>query len=354
MLRAYLDEVREGKRSSIISTQTIESLSADDKEAWRHLRKELEGVGITPELYKQHREVIVTTLEKAFIEEGLVGDIAFMFCDSSGPDHESSEPSSPSFVISSAEPDAKYTDEPLQQPTRDWMTSNETSNTNRSRHNRDVGQTGSLSSEIIDSKTSLVEAVKRREAILTKRLLDKGAAVDSVDEYGRTPLFWAAVNGDRVLIELLLDNGAATYVKDMHGRTPLFWAAHNGDVAVVRLLLDKGAAPELKYRIGLTPLLRAAYYGHEGVIKLLLKRGAAVDSKDVWGRTPLFWAAYNGNEAVVKLLLKNGAAVDSKDYSGQTALDWAVERRRKAVVKLLESQAPARSNRRLLRSEVSF
>ncbi len=55
MIKTFLDELRDGKREgSVVSAQTTASLSADEKEAWRQLRKELESVGITPTLFAQH------------------------------------------------------------------------------------------------------------------------------------------------------------------------------------------------------------------------------------------------------------------------------------------------------------
>lgn len=75
MLKTFIDEVCTGKREG--STQTTGSLSADEKEAWRQLRKELESVGITPTLFIQHREFIITTLRRVIIDEGLAGDIGY-------------------------------------------------------------------------------------------------------------------------------------------------------------------------------------------------------------------------------------------------------------------------------------
>src|SRR5205814_4281601 len=53
---------------------TTGSLSADEKEAWRRLRKELESVGITPALFNQHRELIIERLLKAISDGDLAED----------------------------------------------------------------------------------------------------------------------------------------------------------------------------------------------------------------------------------------------------------------------------------------
>jgi hypothetical protein len=91
-----------------------------------------------------------------------------------------------------------------------------------------------------------------------------------------------------------------------YGRTPLSWAARQGREAVVKLLLEKGAEIEAKDEYGRTPLSWAAGQGHEAVVKLLLEKGAEIEVKDEYGSTPLSWAAEQGHEAVVKLLLEKG------------------------------------------------
>lgn len=75
MLKTFIDEVRSGKReASVVSS---DSLSLTGKEAWRQLRKKLEGVGISPNTFAQNRTFIRTTLKRAIEEEGLGGDLRF-------------------------------------------------------------------------------------------------------------------------------------------------------------------------------------------------------------------------------------------------------------------------------------
>src|SRR5262249_27060917 len=75
-LDTFIDEVRTGKREgSVVTNHTTGSLSADEQEAWRQLRKELESVGITPALFNQHRELIIERLLKAINDGDFVEDI---------------------------------------------------------------------------------------------------------------------------------------------------------------------------------------------------------------------------------------------------------------------------------------
>ncbi|RMZ91406.1 hypothetical protein DV736_g1357, partial [Chaetothyriales sp. CBS 134916] len=184
-------------------------------------------------------------------------------------------------------------------------------------------------------ETPLSWAALQGHEVVVKLLLEKGAELDSKDEYGETPLSWAALQGHEVVVKLLLEKGAELDSKSKSGQTPLSWAAQGGHEAVVKLLLEKGAELDSKSKSGQTPLSRAAQGGHEAVVKLLLEKGAELDSKDKSGQTPLSWAALQGHEVVVKLLLEKGAELDSKSKSGQTPLSWAAQGGHEAVVKLL-------------------
>jgi ankyrin repeat protein len=70
-------------------------------------------------------------------------------------------------------------------------------------------------------------------------------------------------------VKLLLEKGAEPNPKDDYGRTPLWWAAENGHEAVVKLLLERGAELNPKGGDSWTPPSRAAENGHEAVAKPL-------------------------------------------------------------------------------------
>jgi ankyrin repeat protein len=58
--------------------------------------------------------------------------------------------------------------------------------------------------------------------------------------------------------------------KDNFGQTPLSWAARNGHETIVKLLFKTGKIDvDSKNGSGQTPLSRAAEKGHEAVVKLL-------------------------------------------------------------------------------------
>ena len=74
-LNQLLREIREGKReSSFISIQSIESLTTEDKDAWKQMRRELEDFGISTSSFLQHRNFIVTWFRDAVAEGDFQSD----------------------------------------------------------------------------------------------------------------------------------------------------------------------------------------------------------------------------------------------------------------------------------------
>ncbi|PNP60690.1 hypothetical protein FNYG_14580 [Fusarium nygamai] len=166
-----------------------------------------------------------------------------------------------------------------------------------------------------------------------------GNDIDCRDDYGRSPLSWAAEKGHEAIVKLLLATGKVDVnLKAYGGQTPLSWAAEKGHEAIVKLLLATGKVDvDLQAYGGQTPLSWAAEKGHQAIVKLLLAtRRVSINSKAYGGQTPLSWAAEKGHAATVELLLATGKAdVDSKDRYGRSPLSWAAEKGHEDVIKLL-------------------
>lgn len=61
-----LQEFREGKREgSIVSTETVDSLSADERQSWRAIRKELQHNGISIAAFDANKNFIVNWFKTA-------------------------------------------------------------------------------------------------------------------------------------------------------------------------------------------------------------------------------------------------------------------------------------------------
>lgn len=75
-------------------------------------------------------------------------------------------------------------------------------------------------------------AIEAGDIATIKRLLQAGADLEMIDEFGRTPLWRAVEIGQRSVVKLLLDKGANTRAQNAYGQDILGWAVdrHRGDV----------------------------------------------------------------------------------------------------------------------------
>ena len=182
--------------------------------------------------------------------------------------------------------------------------------------------------------------------------LDEGVDVNTEDEFGFTPLHFAAWFGHNEIAELLIENGADVNANALRGLTPLHDAATNISQEIIELLIENGADVNAKDEEGFTPMDHATIWNHKEIADLLVKHGGksgAADSihvaaavgniesvkqhlnsgedlnvKDEFGYTPLHNAAWIGHKAIVELLIAKGADVNEVDGEGYTALDWAI------------------------------
>lgn len=166
-----------------------------------------------------------------------------------------------------------------------------------------------------------------------KILIDAGADVNCVGDYGRTLLF-EAIYGAHMReegfkteggihftpyhiesIKLLIASGANVNARDDNGNTPLHGASSSfrgfTDLPeIIRILLDAGAKVDARNNDGVTPLMRAAYTNAAENAEALIAAGADVNAKTKGGLTPLWYAAHaNYSAAKVEAVLRYYGAV---------------------------------------------
>ena len=123
-----------------------------------------------------------------------------------------------------------------------------------------------------------------------------------LDQGGRIPLHYAALENDVALVKRQLAVGEDVNATDRLGYTPLHFACYEGNVEVVRLLLDAGPDLEIKDAFGRTPLsaVLTAPKNKAGVISLLRERGADPLAVDRQGRTVVGLARWLGDPGVMR------------------------------------------------------
>jgi len=110
-----------------------------------------------------------------------------------------------------------------------------------------------------------------------------------VDEYGRTPLHYAAADGKLEEVIRLLAAGANPNAQDDNGWSPLHFAAQAVSPGATEALLAAGAQTELRDSFGNTALSTAVFEsrGNGSVIQMLRCAGADPHAANSSGVTPL-------------------------------------------------------------------
>ena len=154
-------------------------------------------------------------------------------------------------------------------------------------------------------------------------LLSRGAKLDAVDSRGWTPLHMAALsNMTPEVVQYLLDNGADFTAPSNQGGTPLHFASESVNLRVLSTLLRAGSYVDARDKENMTPLHVAARNPIPAFARVLLDHGADLESKDIRGRTPLHWSLWsNDNPGISILLIERGADVNSRDDEGKLPME---------------------------------
>lgn len=116
---------------------------------------------------------------------------------------------------------------------------------------------------------------------------------------------------------------------DEYGRTPLWYHALNGDLDGLRAELAGGADPSFGDDVNYSPLHAAVQAGQVEAIRILLAAGADPSKADDHGNGPLWTAVLSAPDAVrveiISLLLAAGADPDHKNRVGCSPREVATE-----------------------------
>lgn len=136
-------------------------------------------------------------------------------------------------------------------------------------------------------------------------------------------VFERAREGDAVMLRRLLEKGLPANLRNHKGDTLLMLASYHGHLEAVRVLLEHGADPGIANDKGQLPLAGAAFKGDLAMLRLLLEHGAVADAAGSDGRTALMMAAMFNRTEIVSYLLRQGADPRRKDVRGIDALGAA-------------------------------
>lgn len=122
---------------------------------------------------------------------------------------------------------------------------------------------------------TLAQAIIQRNYALVNQCLAAGLEINTIDEYGFTPLIETAIVNDVTLTRLLLDHGADVNQRDLVGGTALHWAVENNNLEMTRLLLSHKAPPNAYNNNGEPVLIKPILRNHSETKLVLYEHGAS-------------------------------------------------------------------------------
>lgn len=126
------------------------------------------------------------------------------------------------------------------------------------------------------AKDKLGEAIAKKDLSAAEEALRHNLDINEKDERGNTFLHRALAEGFIPLIPILLERGADLKSVNNYGETPLHYVQDKDSAAK---LLEKGANPNTKNRSGETPLERAILVGPLDLARFLFTK-TTIDPKD--------------------------------------------------------------------------
>ena len=169
--------------------------------------------------------------------------------------------------------------------------------------------------------TAIHQAAVAESPTILQLLLKRTKKLDSIDDFGETPLFSALRANNFDAASALLNGGASANIANSDLRTPLHMAAANvhQNVDLVQLLLDHGACVNVTDRYGHTPLvlsLRDSFFNHRSnfsVPEALVRHGSLINEEHC--TRSLGWSVLShGNFDLVRMAVNAGFQIRGVDW----------------------------------------
>jgi len=349
-LLKYAKERRDGTREgSMITVESVESLSRGEKEMWRNIRKDLEDIGISVEAFNANKGFILRWLQEALqsdvMEERSDGTQNVL---ENAPDSDGGSPVQPQDEGQECSSDASQClDETGSRSTESPMRKDTEPSSPR-------GGTSSIATTLVTwllrrYNQGFIAACDCSDLKSAEKLLKKGADINT-QYHNQSALYRAAMRGDEGVVKWLFENKIGyKYAPEDYIYEPLVVAAKFGFTDVARIILSHVNVAEFSCRGQWhAALYEAVVCGKVETVNLLLDRGADVEAVlkapslsagASLGSTPnktlLQLAAAHGHVAVTNCLLDHGAKTHGRVADGKLAFSIAIEEGHFMVAKAL-------------------
>ncbi|KDR22440.1 Ankyrin repeat and FYVE domain-containing protein 1, partial [Zootermopsis nevadensis] len=200
-----------------------------------------------------------------------------------------------------------------------------------------------INSRDAEGKTPLHVAIQNQHpAIITLLLCHPGIHLSIRDKSGLTPFATALTYRNNKAAQAILDKlPTAAEQYDNKGRNFLHMAIQNKDMESVLFLLSIHVDVNSRVQDAsqTPPLHLAAASGSEMLVRSLLLAGARADDRDAHRRTALHVATAAGHAAVVSALIQNGSDFDAIDSERDNALHIATREGHLSVARALLTES---------------
>ncbi|RWS11591.1 DUF4206 domain containing protein-like protein [Dinothrombium tinctorium] len=177
-------------------------------------------------------------------------------------------------------------------------------------------------------------------------LIVQRANVNSVSNYGHTPLHLAAQQSSLEVIDSLVKGGAKLNRKDCEGRTPLCLSCLCNQTEVAKYLISQGSDVNLTDNCLNSPLLLAVNSGlclNPELVKALLNANADPNHVNVYGQTALMTAIRRASDhclqgvETVNCLIRHNCDLDVIDPAscGESPLHLSISRSQDRITETL-------------------
>lgn len=192
-----------------------------------------------------------------------------------------------------------------------------------------------------DVNEQLLLAAEQKDTDSIRKLIKKGADLNTQDAQGRTAAMIATYNNGVETAKALIDAGADVNLQDNLQNNPFLYAGAEGYLDILKMAIEAGADPSMTNRYGGTALIPASEHGYVEVIKeLLTTTDIDINHINDLGWTALLEAIIlnDGNERqqqTVQLLIDYGADPNLADSNNVSPLEHARDKGFKEIEHIL-------------------
>lgn len=189
-----------------------------------------------------------------------------------------------------------------------------------------------------DVLTPLTFAVAKNNEKVIDLLLEYNADIN-LGTQGINPLYVASRSNNLLLVEKLINMGADVDYISEYGETVLMGAVPIDNKEILKYIISQSKNLEIKNMNGVTALLKACYLGNKKTIVSLVEGGAQLESRDNEGVTPLGALLFRHSQIgrmqagiedfneeenlyLIEFLLINGAKIDVKINNDFDLIDY--------------------------------